>query len=302
MHQATSGKSNPSRAAAFADREALLLELAEDTGAKRRHEIAATATVLIHAVVIAMFLLAPQVRKPAPETVIPVEVVTLAPDEPEEKPGPEKKPEPEAAESEPAPPPPQEQNVGESGGDPDLAPGKKELAAAPRPTPLPEPKPAPPKSDAPAAETSAPDTELSLFDKPEPSAIPFTPPPTPPEAERQAALQSGESDALVNPSMLTGEGGGDPYLNALRDSVIKHLIFPASSELVGVSGTAQYQIIVDRQGHLLEAELVSSAGNPTLDRVGLNSIKRAAPFDPLPDRITGENVGILVVLFMKPFS
>ena len=129
--------------------------------------------------------------------------------------------------------------------------------------------------------------------------------PEPPKAQRQAALTAppeGAPSLQVNPSMITGEGGGDPYLNALRDSVIKRLVFPASSELVNVSGTAQYQIVVDRQGNLLGAQLVSSAGNPLLDRAGLNAIKRAAPFGPLPDKIAGEEVGIRVVLFMKPFS
>jgi len=306
MELKTTDTSDSDAAHIDAERGGIVPPLAEDASATRRHEMAAAAAICVHALVASLFLVRLPHAPPPPEPqAIPIEIVAAAPEKP--KPEPKKEPEvqqPEAApDQEAAPELPPDRPRTSGGESKDLASGQAAKAPEPRvtPTPTPEPKPAPPAPKEPEPQTEAA-LDPALLKEAGPVPVPFKPPPVPPKAERQAALPpSGKPDVRVDPIPFTGEGGGDPYLNSLRDTVIKHLIFPASSELIGVSGTAQYEIVLDREGHLLHAQLARSAGSKLLDDAGLRSILRSAPFGPLPNDVRGDTVGITVVLFMRPY-
>ena len=97
-----------------------------------------------------------------------------------------------------------------------------------------------------------------------------------------------------------GEGGGDPYLNAVRDAILGHFKYPPNAAAAKLAGTAQYMIILDRKGNLIELKLLQSAGSSILDDAGLETIKRAAPFGPLPSDVTGDHVRLIFTLSMVP--
>ena len=95
-----------------------------------------------------------------------------------------------------------------------------------------------------------------------------------------------------------GEGGGDRYLNALRDAIVGNLIYPASAH--GMAGIAKYEIVMNRQGVMLKVVQVQGTGIPALDRAGMDAIQNSMPFQPLPLRIVRSPVFILATLYIGP--
>lgn len=231
---------------------------------------ALAAALLLHAGVFALLLVKLTAEEPSAEPpTIPVELVSVP------EPQPKAKPEPQ----------PTPQVYRESGGDPDRAPGRSSDAAIPAHRELaPEPRPATPVQP---AEASGPSSPTEPAARPLPVASPVPPPPRPPA---QARTQS----------VLRGEGGGNRYLNAVRDDILRNRIYPSLARSLGLVGTAEYELIVDRQGHLLQVRLLRSSGARILDQAGLEAIELSAPLRPLPPDIAGDTVGMVLVLYIGP--
>jgi protein TonB len=246
-----------------------------DRGQKWRTIAAVLAALLIHALVAVLLLVAlPLATAPTTPPEIPVEIVL-------ERPKPEApKPQPKA-ETKPVPVPPRE-----SGGDPNLKQGmtaaellKEKARAAPEPKPV-----------------SSPETPLV-------SAEP-TPPPKEKTEPAQAALAKPEparnKPTMPDPLRLPGEGGGDRYLNEVRDQLLQHRVYPAEAEARGLSGTAVYRLVVDRSGKLLNVQLLHSSGHHELDDAGLETIELTAPLHPLPSDLPGPAVALVLTLYIGP--
>lgn len=261
-----------------------------DAAAKRRRAAAMAAAFLVHAAAIALLLVRLPAATPPTETrSIPVEIVREA--APKPKPQAEVSPQPQ--------PQPQSQpdRPRQSGGDVDLAPGKAADVEPTKAVPVPKPRPA-----RPVPKYLTPTLALPLPAEPSAVSIPFNPPP-PPEKE-QAMIPAPPVERppadLPDTSPTRGKGGGDPYLNAVRDAILSHFVYPSELSLMRLTGTAQYQIVLDRQGNLLGLQLLQSAGNGILDEAGMETIKRAAPFGPPPSDVSGDHVALLFIFHMAP--
>jgi len=66
------------------------------------------------------------------------------------------------------------------------------------------------------------------------------------------------------------------------------------------SGTAYYQILIDRFGNLLSAKLVLTSGVGVVDTVGMGMIRKAAPFPPVPNDMNGERISLSIRLSLGP--
>ncbi|HKO08040.1 MAG TPA: ABC transporter substrate-binding protein [Alphaproteobacteria bacterium] len=97
---------------------------------------------------------------------------------------------------------------------------------------------------------------------------------------------------------IQGKGGGDPYLNALRDAIVRNLTYPALAH--GRAGIAKYEMVMDRQGVMLKLAIVQSTGSPDLDRAGMDAVQKSAPFDPPPAKIIGDRIGLQLTLYIGP--
>jgi len=53
----------------------------------------------------------------------------------------------------------------------------------------------------------------------------------------------------------------------------------------GLSGTLRARIIVNRQGRLVAATIMSSSGHPALDEFALRIVRESAPFERFPDKV-----------------
>jgi len=282
------------RAPAFA------FEATLDRDARWRHAIALLAALLLHLVAILILLDEfPHGASPSPDP-IPVELAFEPP----------KPPEPLKTE-----PPPPQQPVPDrrSGGDREdlpngpLPPKPEEQPAQQAETPIPAPPPptpALPDTQSPEATPvppplAAPPTQQSMAAPPTPSTKPRNSAVTNPAKTELPADQEAEPDApftLLEP----GQGGGDRYLNKLRDDLLAHMFYPPTAEMFGLGGIVTYAIVIDRRGELLDATLERSSGLALIDKAGLQTIRLAAPFDPVPDEIPGQRIRIFVDLTIGP--
>ena len=55
-------------------------------------------------------------------------------------------------------------------------------------------------------------------------------------------------------------------------------------------GNCQILLSIQANGQLREARIVRSSGNPILDKAAIDLVKKAAPFKPFPQEMTGEHV------------
>ena len=312
-----------------------------------RRVFARFAALVLHALVLAFFVLGPVWTVPPVEPpVIPIELVLEAPPKKAERPPrtrlePAPQPQPKAS-----PQPQPDVPHLESGGSPELASGAPAAATATKAAAPPaeaqqeqKPSPAQPAPSeapaAPAAQAPAPALQPAEPLPPEPPAVALSSAkPPPPKAEKGQAQPAAAAAASANTppqvaslpptraaprppaaapagpgaselaapdwsdSERRGEGGGDRYLNALRDAIVDKLSYPASAH--GMAGIAKYEIVMNRQGFMLKLAIVQSTGSPALDRAGLDAIENTMPFEPLPLRIVGNRVFILATLYIGP--
>jgi protein TonB len=273
-----------------------------------RWGVAILAALLLHLGVITTIDDGFQRSKPAIEPPVPVEIVT----EPPAPPKPVVKP------PEQKPPVPQQKTPPSSGGNkPDETPGgstpSTQKGDTPPPPsaasaqPLPE-RPAPtaaptlPEEATPQAVPVPPassprETQQALV----PAPVPLKKPPIPPSHQVTKPEAPSTKTTVGSMDLVTWgrEGGGDKYLNAMRDKVVDHYHYPPTAEMFHVEGIAQYEIIVNRQGQILEINVVQSSGTGLLDKSGFEAIQSSSPFDPIPANVDPSNNRISLLMTMR---
>jgi len=221
---------------------------------------------------------------------IPVELVQQP--KPEEQPKAEP-PKPEPKRPEPKRPEPKQEEplqYRESGGSPDLAPGrapKTEEKAVDEP-PKPEAKIVKPEP----AKQAIPDWARQLeqgFGIPQPR-------------DKSKITTSQASRAKPNDafSRRLGAGGGDRYLNELRDLITARIVFPPSAASAAI-GQANYQVTIDSRGALRAVKVLRSSGSVAFDRAVVSAIQSASPF-PQPPFDLGNASTISLLFYFAPNS
>ena len=284
--------------------EAVLVEAATDRHPGWRRAAAILAALLLHLAAVATLIDRHPSAAPAQPEPIPIELAYEPP-----------KPPPPAAEQ----PPTQQQPLPDrrSGGDLENVPPGPPPASTEAETPPPADAPAP-QPAAPVAETPPPAAMPPLPDLPSPQSEPVPPPAAqqamiaPPVPRKKPPAPAARKTAVTTPAepqtattspdvgLQRGQGGGDKYLNATRDEILRHLVYPPTAELFRISGVATYEIAINRNGELLDVRLAKSSGYDILDNAGLQTIRMSAPFDPVPDDIPGSRIGLVLRLSMGP--
>lgn len=234
--------------------------------------LAVLFALLLHAAVILSLVEWSGAERALPPPPIPVELIM------EEPPAP---PSPPAREQAPPPIPPPARL--QSGDDSGTAPGHQ-----PTPAETPTPAPAEPSS---ADQPTAP---ADLGDIPPPTPKP----PVPKAQTAPAPPATPKVPPSANPSL--GEGGGDAYLNSIRDRILSFRYYPAVAGPLQLSGTAIYEITLERSGQVDAVRLLRSTGVGTLDDIGFTMIRRAAPFAAVPPYIPGDPIRMVLQLNIGP--
>jgi len=274
-----------------------LIPASRDAYARARRAAAIAAALLLHASLIAVLLLAPQKEEPPPPLI--VELVAAPPPMPAAQSA-----APLAAPSPPAAPA-ADDDVRASGGELERANGEPPKSPAPE-AEVRTPEATQAKDKAQAAAPLAP---ASASKRPAPEAAPSAATaalPLPPEAKPSPEPEpTGAREATAPPhpplspkveTASLGKGGGDRYLNELRDEIKRNYFYPPAARSQHLSGTAQYDLLLDRQGRLMHVRLLHSSGADILDEAGREMIERSAPFPPPPPDFIGEIVDLTVTL------
>ena len=174
-------------------------------------------------------------------------------------------------------------------------PEKEEKTEKEEAPPKPEPTPQPAKKQRPKAVTPQ-ETQRKKPDKPR-TTVDLTPTP--------GDIAKGLS-ALRRPSELYPDGEVDEavvdintreerffsYLLHLKTKIQSVWVYPTPAARAGIGGSLTVEFSVQRDGQLLEVNLLDSSGHTILDESAMRAIRTAAPFFKFPDRMNAKRLRI----------
>jgi protein TonB len=70
--------------------------------------------------------------------------------------------------------------------------------------------------------------------------------------------------------------------------------YPASLRRRGIEGEGKLQIRIARSGRVLAVDVAAAFPHPSLEAISQDWVKRAQPFPPVPDTITGDSYVFIV--------
>jgi periplasmic protein TonB len=110
---------------------------------------------------------------------------------------------------------------------------------------------------------------------------------TPPVEARAQAAEAPPQIARAPAAPVPSAPAGPPpdYLAMLQAALQRSLEYPRSARQAGIQGYPVLRFVIDRAGRVLESRLVRSSGHEVLDRAAEATLRRAAPFPPIPDSI-----------------
>lgn len=173
-------------------------------------------------------------------------------------------------------------------------------AAEPRPEPV-RPAPVPPRPEIRPEPEPEPEIEPIQPVEPEPMPEPDTQPDPSATAldgttEASTLQQTGPATSeasTAQPSATRGARSGregrraareqQDYVRELMAALVEHRVYPPELMRAHVEGVVRVRFTIDREGHVLSAELAQSSGHDGLDQAALAVLQRASPLPPIPD-------------------
>lgn len=123
------------------------------------------------------------------------------------------------------------------------------------------------------------------------------------EGAPTAASGSGPADAAGSATQGTavansgGRGGGDAAA-AWRGRVLAHLDrhkrYPRAAKMMKREGRAEVRLRLDRDGHVLDVALATSAGMAALDEEAVEVVRRSQPLPAPPPEVAGDPIPMQV--------
>ncbi|MBT5375588.1 MAG: TonB family protein [Nitrospinaceae bacterium] len=115
------------------------------------------------------------------------------------------------------------------------------------------------------------------------------------DAEKLASLDTGalentDDDEIV--SLDTTEVKYASYFARIKHQIEQAWIYPSDAAQRGISGDLNLTFTISKDGNLLGAQLINSAGYEILDMAALKAVKEAAPFYPFPANIQRNKLSI----------
>lgn len=160
------------------------------------------------------------------------------------------------------------------------APSSPPREPAPTTTSQPSPQPAPAQT-APSPAPAAPPTPAPAQQV---AAAPSSPVPAAAPAQRQGTREGLDIDARNGTSL--------DYASRLRAWLEAHKTYPKRARMRREEGVVHVHFAVDRQGRLLNGDVVRSSGYASLDAEALAMLGRSNPFPGAPHTVRGERIEI----------
>src|SRR5712671_3065521 len=157
--------------------------------------------------------------------------------------------------------------------------------------PVPEPLPAPSSRDFVKPPVARPPP------RPVQRTQPLSPRPAPPAPQRPPADMPGPDPGDV----LIGQGRQrNDYLSRVARQIAQYRIYPASASNNNQGGRVVMRVTVARNGQVLDVKVGTSSGWPAIDAAELETVRKAAPFPPLPSEMPGDPVVLVLPVTYNP--
>jgi len=278
---------------------------------KRMAPSALALAALLHVLLALALWWMAQDRPPVPAPEEPIDITVERPTPPEPKP-PASKPAPPAQPADLGLPPPAELTAEKPTQVPTVA-QQPTQPLPPQPPSTDDPKPAPPQMPPPRQQAMAEPPKPEL--KPEPSPLPQAPDGLKPPAKPSLPAQRPPLHPVpLRPSPLSSapqyppsamarreEPSPSPFVNPAdaynRATVSTNYRWQIVRRLQGYTyeahvdanqGTTVVQVVIARDGRLLDVRITRSSGVPAFDAGVLEGVRAGSPYDPLPDSIAGQ--------------
>ena len=165
--------------------------------------------------------------------------------------------------------------------------------------PAPEPLPAPTSRDFAKPPVSRPSPRPVQRTQP-PSPRPAPPAPQRPPADMPATMPS----PMPGPDpgdVLIGQGRQrNDYLSRVARQIAQYRVYPASALANNQGGRVVMRVTVARNGQVLDVGVRTSSGWPAIDAAEVETIRKAAPFPPLPSEMPGDPVVLVLPITYSP--
>lgn len=183
--------------------------------------------------------------------------------------------------------------------EPSFEPEAKKASAALRDPPR-AVRPANPAkpTNQPLAEQGAPVPKVArAADRPEPlSGMQFAEAPVPAEPDTARASTASPSQASTQAASSQQR---QAYLERLQERIARARFYPRRSRMRGEQGSVTVRFVLARDGSVGGLEVMQSSGIQRLDQAALKTVRRAAPFDPLPEALRRDEWAIEVPLVFR---
>ena len=104
--------------------------------------------------------------------------------------------------------------------------------------------------------------------------------------------------------VLPGQGRQrNDYLSRVARQIALHRVYPTSALNNNQGGRVVMRVTVTRNGQVLDVSVRTSSGWPAIDAAEVETIRKAAPFPPLPSEMPGDPVVlVLPITYSLPAS
>src|ERR1700704_4742187 len=161
--------------------------------------------------------------------------------------------------------------------------------------PVPEPLPAPSSRDFVRPPVSRPPP------RPVQRTQPLAPRPAPPAPQRPPATMPSPMPGPDPGDVLIGQGRQrNDYLSRVARQIAQYRVYPTSALANNQGGRVVMRVTVARTGQVLDVGVRTSSGWPAIDAAEVETIRRAAPFPPLPSEMPGDPVVLVLPITYNP--
>ena len=89
------------------------------------------------------------------------------------------------------------------------------------------------------------------------------------------------------------------FLNGIKKMIESKKKYPPAARNAGIEGRSGIQMIVSKDGQLVDLKIYESSGSEILDNAALESVRDALPFPPIPEEVNREKIEIKFHLVFK---
>jgi protein TonB len=124
------------------------------------------------------------------------------------------------------------------------------------------------------------------------------------DSDRGASVASRDSKARDNGIGRSRESGfgaaaNSNYQGKVRAKIVRATQMPSKARRLGISGRAHVRFTITTSGAARNIVLASSTGNPMLDDAALSAVRKASPFPRMPDGMSQLDLSVPIVFNVR---